>query len=296
MTSPFHTGELEMQRRAGAVDQARDVGRIIGRRVPAAAARFLERQRLAVAASLDTGGGAWASLLTGPPGFVSAVDERLLRLGGRPADGDPLVENLRARPELGLLVIDLATRQRMRFNGRGLEAPEGIFLMVDQVYGNCPRYIQRRSLERGAPAAPAGPPVVSGALDEGQREWIRRSDTFFIASAHPDGGADASHRGGMPGFVRVSGPARLAFDDYPGNGMFNTLGNLLACPAVGLLFVDFESGDVLQLSGRAEVAADFSVEVAIEAVRETPSGSPLRWRFEEYSPAHVDVEMKRRPA
>ena len=226
MTKPFHAGELEMQRRAGAVDEARDVGRIIGNRVPTAAARFLERQRVAVAASLDRGGRVWASLLTGPPGFVTVVDDGLLHLAGRPADGDPLPDNLRSRPQLGLLVIDLATRQRMRFNGRALDAPEGIFLSVDQVYGNCPKYIQRRSLEAEPPAATGGPPIARDALDDRQQEWIAGADTFFIASAHPDGGADASHRGGFPGFVRVLGPERLAFDDYPGNGMFNTLGNL----------------------------------------------------------------------
>jgi hypothetical protein len=84
--------------------------------------------------------------------------------------------------------------------------------------------------------------------------------------------------------VRLPGADRLAFEDYPGNGMFNTLGNLVENPRAGLLFVDFESGDLLQLACRTEVGADFSVRFDVEAVRETPRGTPLRSRLIEYSP------------
>jgi len=108
-------------------------------------------------------------------------------------------------------------------------------------------------------------------------------------------GADASHRGGLPGFVRVEGDRRLEWPDYPGNAMFNTLGNLAADPRAGLLFVDFEQGHTLQISGRARVvwderrAAEFAgaervVEFDVEEVVERRGALPLRWRFVEYSP------------
>ena len=290
MQSPFHPGELELQQRAGVRQEAEAVGRGIGGRISAGAARFLQGQRLAVAASLEAGGRVWASLLTGPPGFAAAVDEETLRLAARPLAGDPLAGNLAARPELGLLLLDPRTRQRMRFNGRGLLAEEGLFLLVDQVYGNCPKYIQRRALGREASEAPpseapARVPQVSAGLSAGQQERLRKADTLFVASFHPAAGADASHRGGLPGFVHVSGPNELAFPDYPGNGMFNTLGNLLAYPRAGLLLVDFENGDVLQLSGAARVGADFSVRFEVESVRETPGASPLHFSLLELSPA-----------
>ncbi len=118
------------------------------------------------------------------------------------------------------------------------------------------------------------------------RATVARADTFFIASFHPEGGADASHRGGRPGFVRVLGPDRLAFDDYPGNGMFNTLGNLLAYTRAGLLFLDFEKGDVLQLTGQARVEPDFSVAFHVDEVRDTPGQTPLRYRLVEPSPSN----------
>jgi predicted pyridoxine 5'-phosphate oxidase superfamily flavin-nucleotide-binding protein len=289
---PYHPGELELQRRAGVLEQAQAVGRTIGRRIPTGAARFLERQCFAVTSSLEARGRVWASLLTGPAGFVGAVDDQMLRVAVHPGPGNPLADNLAARPELGLLVLDPRTRQRMRFNGRGILSPEGVFLLVEQVYGNCPKYIQRRGLEPAPEPAQPGAPRVSEQLSRSQQDWIRQADTFFIASFHPGGGADASHRGGFPGFVRVLGPTRLAFADYPGNGMFNTLGNLVAYPRTGLLFVDFATGDLLQLTGRARVGDDFAVALEIDAVRETPGGSPLRWSFAEYSPANPPLSRE----
>jgi hypothetical protein len=286
---PFHPGELEMQRRAGVLDEAREVGRIIGSALPKGVGPFLARQRFAVAGSLDARGRVWASLLTGPAGFIEPVDPQLLRLAARPLPGDPLAENVGARPELGLLVLDARTRQRMRFNGRGIVSPDGLFLLVEQAYGNCPKYVQQRRLGPDRDAHPTAETRVSAALDAGQRSAIEHADTFFIASHDLRGGADASHRGGYPGFVRVTGPDRLAFDDYPGNSMFNTLGNLVANPSAGLLFVDFSSGGVLQLTGGAEVQPDFSVVVQVEEVRETPGACPLRFDLVAYSPSNPPV-------
>jgi uncharacterized protein len=77
-------------------------------------------------------------------------------------------------------------------------------------------------------------------------------DTFFVASANPQANLDASHRGGNPSFVKVDGDA-LRIPDYPGNSMFNTLRNLAVHPRAGLLFVDFTSGDTLQLTGTAKI-------------------------------------------
>lgn len=273
-----------MQRRAGVAEEARRVAAIIAPGLPAGAAPFLARQRIAVAATLEPGGRVWASLLSGPPGFLSPVGEDLLRIGARWIPGDPLLANLAARPELGLLAIDPARRQRMRLNGRGLVSPEGVFLLVDRAYANCARFIQRRRLVDEA-VGEAAATSVGPALTAAQQARIASADTLFLASAHPEAGADASHRGGFPGFVRVADAQRLVFDDYPGNAMFNTLGNLQVHPWLGLLFVDFERGDVLQLSGRARVGADRAVEVTIEEVRETLAGCPLRYELVDYPAA-----------
>jgi predicted pyridoxine 5'-phosphate oxidase superfamily flavin-nucleotide-binding protein len=91
------------------------------------------------------------------------------------------------------------------------------------------------------------------ALTASQSALLAEADTLFLASRHPDAGADVSHRGGPPGFVVVAGPNTLRIPDYAGNMMFNTLGNLAVHPEGGLLLVDFESGDTLQLTGRATI-------------------------------------------
>lgn len=268
-------------------EEARSVGRIIGRDLTLAVARFLARQRLAVASSLDAGGRVWASLLTGPAGFMAPAGPGHLRIAARPIAGDPLATNLVAggRTELGLVVLDPQTRQRIRFNGRAVPSDEGLILDLLQVYGNCPKYIQLREREADVVPAPSAPQLATG-LDARQRGWIAAADTLFMATFHPEGGADASHRGGLPGFVRALGSDRLAFPDYPGNAMFNTLGNLVEYPQAGLLFVDFTSGDVLQLTGKARLQDDRSVVFDIDETRETRAASPVRFLLVEYSPAN----------
>lgn len=297
----FHPGELEVQQLAGVRDAARSVGRIIASGIPMDLAPLLAEFRLAVAASIDAGGRVWASLLTGPAGFLDVAGEERLDIAAQVAPGDPLPPNLAGRPEMGLLVFDPATRRRLRFNGRGTVEPDGRFsLEVDQVYGNCRKYIQLRKLrEDDRTAVPGGGAAVrSSSLSATQRAWIGAADTFFIASAHPDGGADASHRGGRPGFVRVRDARILSFPDYPGNNMFNTLGNLAVDPRAGLLFVDFATGDLLQTTGKARLVRDREVvarhpgartvvvEYEVDAVIETRAGSPLRWEFVESSPSN----------
>ena len=275
---PFHAGELAVQQRVGVAEEAQAVGRGVYPKLIGPVARFLATQRVAVAASVDAGDRPWASLLTGPPGFLTAVDDELLRIAVTPDEADPLAANLGRRPEVGLLVVNLETRQRMRINGRGLIAPDGVWLSAQQVYGNCPKYIQPRRIV--AEHEPTGGPVQRAArLDDRQVEWIRRSDTFFIASFDGHGGADASHRGGRPRFVRVIDDARLLFPDYPGNNMFNTLGNLAAHPRAGLLFVDFASGGLLQLTGRTRIRFDPQREVLydVEEVVERTRATSLRW-------------------
>jgi hypothetical protein len=88
------------------------------------------------------------------------------------------------------------------------------------------------------------------------RVFIEAAPLFFLATADAGGQPDCSYKGGVPGFVRVVAPDTLAFPDYDGNGMFRSLGNVLANPAVGLLFIDFASPRRLRVNGLATVAMD----------------------------------------
>jgi hypothetical protein len=300
MPSRFHAGELAVQERAGVRERSARVGGSIHGAVPPAAKAFLERRRFVVLASADVEGRPWASILTGPPGFATVPDPLQLRIDAAPPPGDPLAGNLRTGGFTGLLAIDLATRRRMRVNGR-LECTAGrpITIRVDQVYSNCPKYIQRRAAEEGMPWEASRVSQRAESLTEEQRAWIRRADSFFIATLHPDAGADASHRGGMPGFVSVEGN-RLVWPDYAGNLMYNTLGNIAAHPRAGLVVPDFDSGAVLQLTGRAAIewdpirtaevpGAERLVELVVEEVLEIAGVLPSPARVLDYSPFNPPV-------
>jgi hypothetical protein len=87
------------------------------------------------------------------------------------------------------------------------------------------------------------------------RAFIESRPLFFLATADSEGHPDCSYKGGLPGFVRVVDKQTLAFPSYDGNGMFKSLGNILANPHVGLLFIDFEKPNRLRVTGEASVDA-----------------------------------------
>jgi predicted pyridoxine 5'-phosphate oxidase superfamily flavin-nucleotide-binding protein len=176
----------------------------------------------------------------------------------------------------------------MRVNGRVRPTPRGFAVEADQVFSNCPKYLQKRESYEKAERPPATP-RRSAELSLGQRRFVESADTFFLATVHAHG-ADASHRGGNPGFVHAPSPRELHWRDYPGNSMFLTLGNLEADPRAGLLFLDWVSGSVLQLTGgaRTQYAADGrrTVRFTVTEAVQTPAASPLCWSPPEYSPAN----------
>jgi predicted pyridoxine 5'-phosphate oxidase superfamily flavin-nucleotide-binding protein len=180
---------------------------------------------------------------------------------------------------------------------------EGLDITADQFFPNCTKYIQRR-----VPTVSDTNPVSrrssrSGDLNQDQQNWINQADTFFLATYHPEGGADASHRGGMPGFITAVNSRELEWPDYSGNNMFLSLGNLAINPKAGLLFVDFEGGRTLQLTGRAEViwekervqrfpGAKRVLRFQVDEVIATDGAFVQRWRLIEYSPANPKVAGK----
>ena len=97
--------------------------------------------------------------------------------------------------------------------------------------------------------------LARNEFTDDDRKFIESRPLFFLATADAQGRPDCSYKGGAPGFVRVIGPRTLAFPSYDGNGMFKSLGNALANPQVGLLFIDFESPKRLRVNGRAGIDA-----------------------------------------
>lgn len=292
---PYHKGELEVQTRVGVRATADRAGGSIQSMIPASAAAMIRMQRLAVVGSVDARGRVWTSALTGPPGFLSLPDLQSLRIDRMPKGEDPLLENVRHHPEAGVLVVDLMRRRRLRVNGPVQILPGGGFeVHAREAYSNCPLYIQQRVMEVEAGDNGDAGTVRSADLAASQQKWIDGADTFFVATYHAPGGVDASHRGGMPGFVAVDGVRKLTWPDYSGNNMFQSLGNISVHPQAGLLFLDFERGNTLQLTGRARIVwdgerlatfpgAERLVEFEVDEVLETSNALPHRWKFVEYS-------------
>jgi predicted pyridoxine 5'-phosphate oxidase superfamily flavin-nucleotide-binding protein len=197
---------------------------------------------------------------------------------------------------VGMLLIDLATRRRLRINGRITRSTPGqLRLDVDAAYPNCPKYIQRRHLTiSGSKGSSA--PRRGRSLEDDQLSLIRKADTFFVASAHPIRGVDASHRGGNPGFIRVLDNHKIRIPDYVGNSMFSTLGNFAENPRAGLLFFDIEGSRTLQLVGRPEIQWELDDplhatgntkrywDLEIDRWLEMDLPYRLEWEFLDYSP------------
>ncbi|RYZ38987.1 MAG: pyridoxamine 5'-phosphate oxidase [Sphingobacteriales bacterium] len=168
-----------------------------------------------------------------------------------------LYENIRHHYHIGSLFIELDSRRRLRVNGTCTIWGSMIHITVQQAYPNCPKYIQRRVMNMPDYFETTQAVSTTGtALDKATLEWIRKADTFFIASAAMDDHVDVSHRGGNPGFITITEDGRLKIPDYPGNSLFNTLGNIIQNPRVGLLFIDFDNRRALQLTGMAELLFD----------------------------------------
>lgn len=292
----YHDGEIAVQARAGVRLQADKLAAGIRGSIAPERREFVAGQRIAVLGTVDRRGRVFASVVTGEPGFLQALDEQTIRIAAVPDAGDPLLENLAQPAHAALIIPDLAARRRLRLNGRGQIGEGVIEIHAEQVYGNCSHYIQARAPigEHDWRASGGANAVRTAELSSQHQRLIARADTFFIATDHPESGADISHRGGNPGFVRVVDSRRLAIPDYSGNNMFNTLGNIVANPRVGLLFIGFESGRTLQLTGRAAIdwdsarastlaAAARIVDFELDEMVDNPHGFPLRYEFHEYS-------------
>jgi ferredoxin-NADP reductase/predicted pyridoxine 5'-phosphate oxidase superfamily flavin-nucleotide-binding protein len=302
--SPWHSGERALQAKVGVAERMETLGkRVIRDYMPDQHREFYEHLPYLIIGAVDAEGWPWASLLDAQPGFIQSPDARRLDITRRPDAEDPAGGGFAPGAAVGMLGIDLHTRRRNRLNGHISDVREsGFSVSVEHSYGNCPQYIQLRALKQVPLNAVAERPPVQRltALDEAAIATIRGADTFFVASyvdlegAHPHRSVDVSHRGGQAGFVRVEGDV-LTIPDFAGNLFFNTLGNFQVNPRAGLLFVDFQTGELLQVAGTVtlildgpEIAAFQGAErlwqVRVEQVVRRPAALRSRWEFQGWSP------------
>jgi ferredoxin-NADP reductase/predicted pyridoxine 5'-phosphate oxidase superfamily flavin-nucleotide-binding protein len=304
-TTPFHTGESCVQTRMGVREVIEPFARRVVRdHLPEQHRDFYRQLPFVVLAARDEDTRPWVTLVAASNGVATSPDPYTLDFAANPAPGDALAGALSAGRDVGVLGIEFQSRRRNRVNGRVDSTSEaGFRLRVEQSFGNCPQYIHSREW---IPASAAREPrrEASAHLNEQQQAWVGRADTFFIATGfrdmgeNPAYGMDASHRGGEAGFVRVLDERTIAWPDYAGNNHFNTVGNLVMDARLGMLFVDFAAGSLLQITGRAQIdwspdpalwpGAQRVVTMTIDAVRALHEVLPLRWSAEPMLRLEID--------
>ena len=290
----FHSGELRAQHLAGGGASGAGIRDFM----PDQHRKFFALLPAIFVSVPDEDGWPVAAILTGAPGFVSSPDAGTLQIAATVIAPDPTAGLFRAAQSVGVLGLDFSTRRRNRANGVIVQADAaGFTVAVAESFGNCAKYIQTRQI-RTFETDPGQFEEMTG-LDADAVSLIRSSDTFFVASGAANtqpGGMDISHRGGRPGFVQVSGN-ELIIPDFSGNRYFNTFGNLLIEPRASLLFIDFDTGDVLRLKGTASIdwsppntspaGTERVLRFQTSKISRQRSALPLRWDFAEFSPASL---------
>ncbi|MGZ3236666.1 MAG: flavin-nucleotide-binding protein [Burkholderiaceae bacterium] len=308
--TPFHAGERAVHQRLGIAEKLDERGRqVIRDHMPDQHRDFFAQLPFLIVGSTDQTGQPWASVLVGQPGFISSPHARQLDVHAQALYADPLHDTLRINAQLGLLGIEPHTRRRNRANGTVSRLVQnGFSLDIKQSFGNCPKYIQARIAcfkNDAAQAEVKKEKIVhrSDQLDDAMCRLIESADTFFIATVYlGEGngygrqyGSDVSHRGGKPGFVRIDDRNTLTVPDLIGNFYFNTIGNLVANPRAGLLFIDFANGDLLYVRADTEIiwegdevnaftGAQRLLRFHIKQVVRVEESLPLRWSAPEFSP------------
>lgn len=280
---PWHEGESKVRKAMHAPD-------VDNPTVPALSpqlANHLQLAPLIAIGTLDSQGRPWTTLWgNGDKGFARPIGDGIVGIR-TPVTGqhDPVIEELFGKDVNGQIVreegkgrmvsgltIDLETRKRVKMFGRmaagalGLREDEvldhnehiaevQLVLKIEQSLGNCPKYLNKKHIVQ----AVAKPELVSDSPTLPQRalDLLAKADLFFISSSQYNYDMDTNHRGGPPGFVRVlsndpSG-AVLCYPEYSGNRLYQTLGNLSVNPLAGICVPDFESGDMLYVTGSTEI-------------------------------------------
>lgn len=233
MSAVFHPGEIAVQHLAGTRGAAEELGQVLAKELPVDKGnirQLLFSMRLLFVASVTPQKRVWVSPIFGPEGFVRAPSAKNLEvdIASNLHPGDVLWSIAKnANTALGVLALNFERRVRWRTNGvlaRGLgTSAEVLEMAVKEAFPNCPKYIARRVVDPVSSGLPPLSTVPEEALDISYAErahltdddsaLIQAADTFFLGTFAEDAGADVSHRGGRPGFVRVRSSTEIEFSD-----------------------------------------------------------------------------------
>lgn len=264
--SQFHRAEIAVQEKLGVADMVAKYSEgFVRPTMPEQHQEFFNNLFVINVAMVDRDGYPWALPLFGEPGFIQSQDDKTLEIATLPDLADILDLKFGVDQKIGLVGVELHTRRRNRMNGHIRRIDDKSFTVsVEQSFGNCPQYIQKRNLRLSTQRAKITRDKglkLKRLISDSAVALISKADTFFIGSrtkifsSDERCGIDASHRGGKPGFVKIEGDT-LYFPDFSGNRFFNTLGNIKSDGRVGLYFPDFSKGHSVFISGDASIHWD----------------------------------------
>ena len=288
MSEVFHQGEQAVQVLAGEQKIAARVSRMIKPTMNGGAINFISKQPIAFVTSTDENGKVWISILVGEEGFIEVPDAGHIVFDlskMRSTNQDLLFKNVEINTQVGALFIEPISRLRFRVNVRASLQADKLKIEAKEAYGNCPKYIQRQEISLPEIEEKNVAKTSEGTqLEEAHLTWIKQADTFYMGTQSLEGKSDASHRGGNTGFIEMLDDNTLRIPDYPGNSLFQSLGNIYEQPNTGLLFVDFENGNTLQLTGKATLEFD---QQSTEDLQRTGTTGRF-WRFETETWLHTE--------
>jgi len=254
----FHQGELDVQHLAGCQEAAIKISRIIQDSIPATYNDFIGEQFVVWIGVEDENNYPSAFPLFGSPGFIHRKDEKIIAIDMENIFSIPnaWTNGLQRGKPIGCLLIDLATRARLRINGVIAKVTTTTLqIEVQQIYPNCQKYIRKRVLLEKPHGSGFHLKTSGHVLNDQAETMIDLADTAFVASLGPNG-ADISHRGGAAGFIQRISTNMIRIPDYKGNGLFNTLGNFKINPLGCILIIDFAEGNFLQIFGQVNIIFD----------------------------------------
>jgi len=279
--------------------------------------------------TLDDQDRPWTTIWGGDPGFgrpvaknvigvKTVVDRRFdpvveALLGG--ADEGEIVREEGDGRMVGGLTIDLESRMRVKLHGHMIAgAMEGngdgekgvakaqLVVSINKSVGNCPKYLNSKRI---IPFTPK-PRLVSDSpkLPPEALALLEKADMFFMSSSDGAEDVDTNHRGGPAGFVRLisndESGAVIVYPEYSGNRMYETLGNLKMNPLAGITVPDFDTGDVLYMTGKTEILiskeassvllrSNLAVKLTVTSARFVEKGLTFKGIPEESSPYNPPV-------
>ncbi|SMQ46044.1 unnamed protein product [Zymoseptoria tritici ST99CH_3D7] len=263
-------------------------------------------------------GGGILGIRTAVPGKWDPVVEELV---GKEGKGDVVREEGEGRMVSGL-TIDLETRKRTKFFGRMVagalsrEKEEGegevagmqLVLKVEQSLGNCPKYLNSKAVSpavsRPELVLPAGSSEPTSYIPDEAVDLLAGADLFFVSSSQHALDMDTNHRGGPPGFLRLASNspscsdaagAVLVWPEYSGNRLYQTLGNLSVNPVAGLCIPDFETGNMLYLTGKTEILVGKDASSVLPGTRLAVKLTVTECRFVKSTLTFRGTEGKRSP-